>query len=205
MHWRLDLPPLSSRPQGEISNRPRSIPRKEQRDFSLRFEMTTGAASRPSPLSGTTRFLAPLRNDSGGGISAFALSGTMRFLAPLRNDNAGIPIRNRDDAHGHRRDCGNPVTCRCPVEAGQSAMMHAINVPLIPASRLLHILPGLRRLPCPRLTPPPAAPPGCHSTTAAAARSRRSAPAPTTPPRRAGGGPQPHGRPIPGTGRSPGR
>ena len=45
----LDLPPLSSRPQGEILNLPRNIPRREQQDFSLRFEMTAGVTSWPSP------------------------------------------------------------------------------------------------------------------------------------------------------------
>ena len=67
----LDLPPvvistyplLSSRPQGEIS---------------------TG-----SDLNKNTRFLASLRNDSGGIIQSFALTGTMRFLTPLRNDRRG--------------------------------------------------------------------------------------------------------------------
>ncbi|MBB5348092.1 hypothetical protein HNQ81_001823 [Desulfoprunum benzoelyticum] len=53
----LDQPPLSSRPQGEIFF-----------------------------CHGTTRFLAALRNDSGGGGVAFALSGMTRFLAALRND-----------------------------------------------------------------------------------------------------------------------
>ena len=55
----LDLPPLSSRPSpAVISNavrdllQPLSVPGKASsatRDFSLRFEMTAGAASRPSP------------------------------------------------------------------------------------------------------------------------------------------------------------
>ena len=45
----LDLPHCHLDRKGEISNRPESIPRRERRDFSLRFEMTVGAASRPSP------------------------------------------------------------------------------------------------------------------------------------------------------------
>jgi hypothetical protein len=38
---------------------------------------------------GTTRFLAPLRNDSGGSIQYFALTGTSKFLAGVRNDSGG--------------------------------------------------------------------------------------------------------------------
>ena len=60
----LDLPPLSSRPQGEISNR-----------------AWNGLRQRNNK-----RFLAPLRNDSGGSIAPFALAGTTRFLAIARND-----------------------------------------------------------------------------------------------------------------------
>ncbi|WP_221270850.1 hypothetical protein, partial [Desulfoprunum benzoelyticum] len=48
----LDQPPLSSRPQGEIFF-----------------------------CQGTTRFLAALRNDGGGGIMDFALSGTSSTVA----------------------------------------------------------------------------------------------------------------------------
>jgi len=40
-------------------------------------------------ILGITRFLASLRNDSGGGIMTFALPGTVRFLASLRNDSGG--------------------------------------------------------------------------------------------------------------------
>ena len=35
---------------------------------------------------GKARFLASLRNDSGGGSVGLALSGRVRFLALLRND-----------------------------------------------------------------------------------------------------------------------
>ena len=56
----LDLPPLSSRPAGEISNRPWRHPPQEK-----------------------ARFLASLRNDNGGGFTPFALPGTTRFLASL--------------------------------------------------------------------------------------------------------------------------
>jgi len=42
--------------------------------------------------AGKTRFLASLRNDSGGGISAFALPGTPGFLASLRNDRSKAVI-----------------------------------------------------------------------------------------------------------------
>jgi hypothetical protein len=37
-------------------------------------------------MPGTTRFLASLRNDSGGVIKSFALPGTTRFLASAKND-----------------------------------------------------------------------------------------------------------------------
>jgi len=40
-------------------------------------------------IFGNTRFLASLRNDSGGGISSSALPGTTRFLAIARNDKRG--------------------------------------------------------------------------------------------------------------------
>ena len=36
---------------------------------------------------GKARFLASLRNDSGGGSVGLALSGRVRFLASLRNDS----------------------------------------------------------------------------------------------------------------------
>ena len=55
-------------------------PAKEQRDFSLRFEMTEGGGIMPFALPGTTRFLASLRNDRGGGIMTFALPGTTGFF-----------------------------------------------------------------------------------------------------------------------------
>ena len=52
----LDLPPLSSRPAPAVIStagrdlKPASnIPRREQQDFSLRFEMTAGVTSRPTP------------------------------------------------------------------------------------------------------------------------------------------------------------
>jgi len=45
-----DPPPLSSRPSGrDLKPAMERSPAKKQRDFSLRFEMTAGAASRPSP------------------------------------------------------------------------------------------------------------------------------------------------------------
>jgi len=49
-----------------------------------RSERSHAAIIRPKEgILGNTRFLASLRNDSGGCISAFALSGTTRFLAAL--------------------------------------------------------------------------------------------------------------------------
>ena len=54
-----DLPPLSSRPQGEILNQPRSNPRREKRDFSLALEMTKRGHHRNLP-PGPRHNLAPL-------------------------------------------------------------------------------------------------------------------------------------------------
>jgi len=45
---------------------------------------------------GTTRFLAALRNDSGGGSATFALAGMTRFLAGARNDRE----KKRNDSGG---------------------------------------------------------------------------------------------------------
>ena len=94
-----DLPPLSSRPTpAVISNRrERShaviIRPKKGIPGVMRFlaplRNDSGGSVMTFALPGTARFLAPLRNDSGGGIMAFALPGTARFLAPLRNDSGG--------------------------------------------------------------------------------------------------------------------
>jgi len=55
-------------------------------------ERSHAAIIRPKKgILGDTRFLASLRNDSGGGIMAFALPGTTRFLASL--DMTGLSSR----------------------------------------------------------------------------------------------------------------
>jgi len=61
-------------------------------------ERSHAAIIRPKKGSlGNTRFfLASLRNDSGGGIMAFALPGTTRFLASARNDRE----KKRNDSGG---------------------------------------------------------------------------------------------------------
>ena len=101
----------------------RPSPYREQRDFSLAIEMTrkmlemtvVGIATLPrchldqrershaaiirpkkGSLGNTRFFLASLRNDSGGGIMAFALPGTTRFLASARNDRE----KKRNDSGG---------------------------------------------------------------------------------------------------------
>ena len=75
-------------------------------------ERSHAAIIRPKKgILGDTRFLASLRNDSGGGIMTFALPGTMRFLASLeitkvgdRNDKKGRYDRERipNDRGGYR-------------------------------------------------------------------------------------------------------
>ena len=92
----LALPPLSSRPTPAVistfpllSSRPSpaviaAFPRCH---LDRRERSQTGLGIGSSKAK--TRFLASLRNDSGGIIQSFALTGTMRFLTPLRNDRRG--------------------------------------------------------------------------------------------------------------------
>ena len=75
----LDLPPPSSRPQGRDLMQPSSAPRKASsasRDFSLRFEMTAGVASWPSPYREHRALSARPTPD-------FALSCTVVATCPL--------------------------------------------------------------------------------------------------------------------------
>ena len=68
-----NLPPLSSRPTPAVIS-------TAGRDLKQAWESFTAEKN---------RFLASLRNDSGGGVLACALSGTTGFLASLRNDSGG--------------------------------------------------------------------------------------------------------------------
>ena len=53
-------------------------------------ERSHAAIIRPKKgILGNMRFLASLRNDSGGGIAPFALPGTRGFLAPLDMTGGG--------------------------------------------------------------------------------------------------------------------
>ena len=90
----LDLPPLSPRPTPTvISNCPRCHLDRRERSHTAIIRPKKG-------ILGNTRFLASLRNDRGGGISAFALPGNNGILTSLcslssRPTSAVVPIHPR--------------------------------------------------------------------------------------------------------------
>ena len=69
MFCRFDLPLSFTLTSSVIATTPRCHLDRRERSHAAIIRLTKG-------IPGNTRFLAPLRNDSGGGITPFALTGT---------------------------------------------------------------------------------------------------------------------------------
>ena len=93
----LDLSPLSSRPFFQSPRPSLQSSRPSHAVISTARERSHAAIIRTwKGILGAMRFLASLRNDSGGGIIASALPGTTRFLLPVETTKSATHLFSVD-------------------------------------------------------------------------------------------------------------